>query len=165
MNDLKKNKKTILICILFVFLAILFLVYIKVRDGINNYEKNLDVEYLRKYEVNEFTPLYVDDNDMASKYLNDFKNNMLFDQEEAWNSLNKEYRSIRFGDINKYKEYLKEEVSILTYYMEVDKYSIDYVNGNKIFYIYDKNDNLYIIKEKSIMNYEVYLDEDTVRID
>ena len=49
--------------------------------------------------------------------------------------------------------------------MEVDKYSVTSINGNKVFNIIDNSGNEYIIKEKSIMNYEVYLDEYAVVID
>ena len=38
------------------------------------------------------------------------------------------------------------------------------INGKKYFDIYASDDNRYIIKENSIMNYEVFLDEYTIEI-
>ena len=45
-----------------------------------------------KYNSNEYIPVYITEEDIIKKYLNEFKNNMLYDIEEAYNSLNKEYR-------------------------------------------------------------------------
>ena len=101
---------------------------------------------------------------MVKKYLNDHKNNILNDIEEAYNSLNKEYREKRFGSLDKYQKYVNNFITMSTYSMEVDKYSVSSMSGDKIFNIYDKSGNQYIIREKSIMNYEVYLDEYTVVI-
>ena len=120
--------------------------------------------YLKKYGSNEYVPVYVTEEDMVKKYLNDYKNNILNDIEEAYNSLNKEYREKRFGSLDKYQKYVNNFITMSTYSMEVDKYSVSSMSGDKIFNIYDKSGNQYIIREKSIMNYEVYLDEYTVVI-
>ena len=79
--------------------------------------------------------------------------------------MNEDYRNKKFGNFEEYKKYLDNFISDATYSMEVDKYSVTSINGNKVFNIIDNSDNKYIIKEKSIMNYEVYLDEYAVVID
>ena len=163
MENILKNKKIILVCIVLLLVTILIYLFSINRNNVLN-ETVEDYTYLKNYSSNEYVPVYVTEEDMAKKYLNDYKNNMLNDEEVAYNSLNKEYRDKRFGSLNKYKEYVNNSISISTYSMEVDKYSVSSLSGDKIFNIYDKSGNQYIIREKSIMNYEVYLDEYTVVI-
>lgn len=163
MENILKNKKIIFICIgLLLVTFIIYLFTINDKDILNDTIE--DYTYLKNYSSNEYVPVYVTEEDMVKKYLNDYKNNMLNDEEVAYNSLNKEYRDKRFGSLNKYKEYVNNSISISTYSMEVDKYSVSSMSGDKVFNIYDKSGNQYIIREKSIMNYEVYLDEYTVVI-
>ena len=164
MENLLRNKKIILICI--VLLLAIFIVYLfKLNSNDILKEGNTEgFSYLKKYGSNEYVPVYVTEEDMVKKYLNDYKNSILNDIEEAYNSLNKEYREKRFGSLDKYQEYINNFITMSTYSMEVDKYSVSSMSGDKIFNIYDKSGNQYIIREKSIMNYEVYLDEYTVVI-
>ena len=163
MENILKNKKIILVCIVLLLVTILIYLFSINRNNVLN-ETVEDYTYLKNYSSNEYVPVYVTEEDMAKKYLNDYKNNILNDLEEAYNSLNKDYRDKRFGSLDKYKEYVNNSISISTYSMEVDKYSVSSMSGDKVFNIYDKSGNQYIIREKSIMNYEVYLDEYTVVI-
>ena len=89
---------------------------------------------------------------------------MNYNTEEAYNMLNKAYREKRFGDYESYKEYVDNIMSNSMYSMEVEKYSVTVKSGKKIFNIYDKSGYQYIIKENSIMDYEVFLDEFTIVI-
>lgn len=162
MNDLIKNKKIIIFCAVLIIIFVIISLFNK-KDNLT-YLNTEGYEYLKNYESNEFLPVYVTVEDVAKKYLNEYKNNMLSNVEEAYNSLNKEYREKRFENLNGYKNYLKNFISLSIYSMELDKYSVTRINGNKIFNVYDKSGNQYIFKELSIMNYEVYLDEYTVEI-
>lgn len=165
MENILKNKKIIFICAS--LLLVTFMIYLFTLFNNNDILEKGNSEnyvYLKNYESNQYIPINIKEEDIAKKYLNDYKNNILTDVEEAYNSLNKEYREKRFGNLEKYKEYINDFISLSTYSMEVDKYSISSVGGDKVFNIYDKSGNQYIIREKSIMNYEVYLDEYTIEI-
>ena len=157
MDNILKNKKTIIICILLIL--VVFIIYLlNQKNSLLGGIDTENYEYLKNYKSNEFLPVYVTEEDMVKKYLNDYKNNMLFNVDDAFNSLNKEYREKRFGDLNGYKKYLESILSLSIYSTEVEKYSVTNIGGNKLFNIYDKSGNQYLIKELSIMNYEVYLD-------
>lgn len=163
MQDLIKNKRVVIICIL--LLIIFLIIYLfSISDEKLNVSKTEDYQYLKNYSSNEYVPVYVTEEDMVKKYLNEYKNNMLYDVEEAYNSLNKEYRELKFKNIEGYKKYLNNYISAATYTMEVDKYAVSNIGGSKLFNVYDKSGNQYIFKELSIMNYEIYLDEYTVEI-
>lgn len=163
MAELKRNKKLIVVCIILV-LIVSSIVLLKNKDIIANNKLHSVGDYITKYEANEYLPVMINNEDIVKIYLNNYKNNILTDISAAYNLLNKEYREKKFGNIDKFKEYIKNFISLSTYTMEVDKYSISSVGGDKLFNIYDKSGNQYIIREKSIMDYEVYLDEYTVSI-
>ena len=158
-----KNKKTIIICVLLIVLV--FVIYILSLNKMGEEYNTEDYKYLKNYGSNEIVPVYVTQEDIVKKYINEYKNNMLYDIEEAYNSLNASYRAKRFSNLEGYKNYVNDIMSLSTLSMEVDKYSVTTIGSNKIFNVYDKNGFQYIIKEKSIMNYEIYLDENTVVIE
>lgn len=164
MENIIKNKKVIFICIGLILITFILYLSLNKKDEVLNESNTESYSYLKNYSSNEYVPVYVTEEDMVKKYLNDYKNNMLTDLNEAYNSLNKDYREKRFGSLDKYKEYIDNFITLSTYSMEVDKYSVSSIGGDKVFNIYDKSGNQYIIREKSIMNYEVYLDEYTVVI-
>lgn len=165
MENIIKNKKVIFICIVLIMITFILYLFLNKKDEVLNESNTESYSYLKNYSSNEYVPVYVTEEDMVKKYLNDYKNNMLTDLNEAYNSLNKEYRDKRFGSLDSYKEYIDNFITLSTYSMEVDKYSVSSIGGDKVFNIYDKSGNQYIIREKSIMNYEVYLDEYTVVIE
>ena len=118
-------------------------------------------EFLKNYEVNEYIATYVSDEDMAKIYLNDYVNNMFYDVDKAYNLLDEEYKTKKFGNINNYKNYvnsLNYPTFVLTKYYKKD------INGYIIFGVYDNNGNFFAFKTKGVMQYTVYLDDSTVEI-
>lgn len=165
MENLIKNKNTVIFCLLIIGVVGL-ICYLNQYQKIRNSEKLLedrDVE-ISKYKANEYIPVYVTEDDMAKKYLNDFKNLILSDIAEAYNTLNEDYRIKKFNDISEFQNYINDQLSVSFYSLSVEKYKVRMINGKKYFDIYASDDNRYIIKENSIMNYEVFLDEYTIEI-
>ena len=166
MDSILENKKTIFICIVVILIFALVVFCINNKEMLSH-EKNENYKTyssIEKYEANQYIPVYMDESDVVKKYFNDYKNNMIYNTEEAYNMLNKEYREKRFGDYDSYKEYVDNIMSSSMYSMEVEKYSVTVINGKKVFNIYDESGYQYIIKENSIMDYEVFLDEFTIVI-
>ena len=156
---MKNNSvRNVIICI--VILLVFPIVYIVVKDIINK-EKNDYSEFLKNYEVNEYIPTYVSDEDMARIYLNDYIHTMYQDTNAAYELLNDEYRTKRFGSYENYKNYVYS-LNFSSY--ELNKYYVDKKEGYIYFGVYDKNNNLFIFKTNGVMQYEVYLDDYTVEI-
>lgn len=118
-------------------------------------------EYLKNYEVNEYIPTYVSDEDMAKIYLNDYIHNMYYDTQLAYNSLDVDYRTKKFGSLESYKTYVAS-LKYPTYTMS--KYYKKEKEGFIIFGVYDTNGNLFVFKTNGVMQYNVYLDDYTVEI-
>ena len=118
-------------------------------------------EYLKNYEVNEYIPTYVSDEDMAKIYLNDYTKMMYFNTEEAYELLDVEYKNKRFSTYNEFKNYIYS-LPYTTY--NVTKYYKKMKNGYLYFGIYDNNGNIFIFKTKGVMQYSVLLDDYTIEI-
>lgn len=163
MDDLLKNKKTIIICIVLLLIAISFSLLFNNKNIFSSSEKEYE-EIIERYDANQFIPVYITQNDMANKYLNDFKNLMISDISNAYEVINDNYKKAKFGSFDKFKEYVIDQYSLSFYSMNVKEYNVVNKNNYKFYYIRDTRDKLYIFKELSIMNYEVYLDDFTVEI-
>lgn len=153
-NRLKSIILIVVIVLLFIG-AYLLLKYLNKDDSLE-YE-----EYLKDYKVNEYIATYVSDEDMAKIYLNDYVHNMYYDVEKAYNLLDEEYRTKRFGSLDSYKNYVNS-LNFSTYIL--DRYYKKEANTYIIFGVYDQNGNFFGFKTEGVMQYKVYLDEDTVEI-
>ena len=133
------------------------------KDNVKYSEYKAD-NIIEKYDANQFIPVYVTESDIAEKYLNDYKNLILYDKKQAYELLNYNYKKKRFDTFEKFENFINDRITLSTYSMELDKYNVNIINTNKFYNLYDKSGYQYIFKENSIMNYEVYLDEYTVEL-
>ncbi len=163
MNDLKNNRKIVIVCLSLVFIVILIVILSNYNFG---EDKNIEEDYGIKdhYDINEINYLYISTEDVIRKYFNDYKNILINNKEEAYNLLNKDYREKRFNNYDNFLSYLDNNVTEYTYSLGIDKYSVSSINGKKVYNVIANNKNQFIFKENSIMNYEVYLDNYTVEI-
>ena len=161
-EDGKKIKKIVVI----IFLALILIISLAIFFILKNNQdskiiENEEIVYIKNYKVNEYIPVYISDEDMASIYLNDYINNITYDVKDAYNSLNEDYRKEKFPNINKFREY----VSKLNYSsMKAKKYAVSEKNGYEYYFVYDQDNNVYIFKTDGVLQYELYLDSDTVDI-
>lgn len=161
MNFIKNNK----IIVIFVSVFIIFLLIYCIREYMASQsiytESYLNgEEYImnpKTYGVNEYSPMNITKEQMANIYLNDFKYNLYNDINYAYQLLNKEYRDLKFGSIENFNNY----VNNLNYKdMTIDRY----IDEDNLITVYTEDDNVYIFKIISVMEYEVYLDDYTVEI-
>ena len=150
----KKTFKIALISVIIVAAVVLIFFFIKA-------DKNREDEYLKDYGVNEYIPTYISDQDLVKIYLNDYIYNMRYDINTAYNQLDKKYRDAKFDSIDKFIAYIS---NIGNKSISLKKYSKTSKKGFIIYKAYDNNDNVFIFKTKGIMQYTVYLDEDTVEV-
>lgn len=155
------NNKNVKLVIYIVSIMVIFtIVFIVLNNLLKNKEKGYD-EYLKNYKVNEYIPTYVSDEDMAKIYLKDYIHNMFYDIEAAYDSLDIEYKNKKFGSLDNYKKYvysLDNTSYVVSSYYKKDK------NGYIYFGVYDTFGNTYVFKTKGVMQYSVFLDEETVEI-
>lgn len=159
---IKNNKLVvILVSIFIVFLLAYFIREFMASRSIYTESYLNGKEYImnpKKYGVNEYSPVNITTEQMANIYLNDFKYNLYNDINYAYQLLNDEYREKKFGSIEAFTNYingLDNKNMIVDRYIEKDA---------DIIMVYTKDNNLYIFKIISVMEYEVFLDDYTVEI-
>ena len=107
MDNLLKNKKTIMFCVFMLIISVFIYIVVNRDDKVELlYESDNNLTYLKNYKVNEYIPVYIEEADMVIKYLNDFKNSMINNVEYSYNLLNKKYREKRFGSLDNYVKYI-----------------------------------------------------------
>ena len=114
---------------------------------------------VEQYEANQVSPVYITEDQMANIYLNDFYSLITTNIDKAYEKLNKEYREKKFGSITSFKNYVNSLGNVA-----IKSFATKNSNGYEYFYIYDTNNRLYIFRTKGVMQYEVFLDENTVEV-
>lgn len=158
-----ENKKS------YIWLVVLTIIGLLVFYGIKIYRSkkilvptNKYINYTmnpKTYDVNEYNLVNINDRQLAAIYLNDYRNYLKNNIEQAYELLNEEYRSKKFNNIEEFKTYIN---TININNMSVEKYNIS--DDKKIIDVYISNNDRFIFKIKNILEYEVYLDDTTVEI-
>jgi len=117
----------------------------------------IDIEKIDRNANNTYTVANINQVDMVSKYLASYKENIIYNPEEAYNLLDKSYREARFGNIEKFKEYVENNKTTLTQ-ATVSKYKMSKTDDYTQYTILDQNENYYIFRETAVMEYSVILD-------
>lgn len=156
-NKLEIKNIVILLCVL----CLLALLYFLFDMLFNSREEDTQEKFLKNYEVNEYIPTYISDENMAKIYLNDYIHNMYMNTEKAYNLIDEEYKEKKFPALDSYISYVK---SLETSTYNLERYYVTSKGGYKIFGVYDTNGNIYIFKTNGVMQYTVYLDDYTVEI-
>ena len=154
-----KNKPEVKNVIIFVCIVLVFSTLYMIINNLVN--KETEEIFLKDYNVNEYIPIYVSDDDMAKIYLNDYIHIMYTNIDKAYSLLDQDYRNKKFGSVDNYRDYVKS-LNNLSYV--VDSFYIDDSRENKIYGVYDTNGNLFIFETNGVMQYTVYLDDYTVEI-
>lgn len=99
---------------------------------------------------------------MAEIYFEDYKKYMLYDSEYAYQLLDIEYKEARFSDINKYQKYIQNNSKQIIN-SKISEYKVEEKEDYTEYIIIDNYNNYYTIKEKSVMNYTIELDNYTIK--
>lgn len=119
---------------------------------------------ITKNNDNEIQFTEVSDENIARRYIANYKTNMLYNPEKAYDLLDEEYRNKRFGSLEEYKTYIDENREMISK-ITMQKYKVDKKDDYNQYTIIDNNNNYYIIKEKAIMQYTVIQDIHTIDLD
>ena len=122
------------------------------------------IENLEKIEFNtnnKFELKSINTEDILRRYTDYYTTLALYSTEDAYELLNKEYKEKRFGTLEKYKEYVEGNRNILENYT-LKKYALNNEEKNIKYIVVDVYDNYYIIKEKTLLDIEIQLDNYTL---
>lgn len=163
----KHIRSIIIFLIVFVLIVCIILGILlinKEKHSSTEIKNEIDLEEKTKYDGEEFKPIVVDSATLASMYLNDFKTDMIYNLEDAYDKLDAEYKEKKFPKIDDFKEYIdKQKERIMG--ISIDKYQIINEEGenNKYEYVItDKDGRYYIFNISAVMQYTVILDTYTL---
>lgn len=132
-------------------------------NQMRNNTKKSTIDYkIAKNSHNTFKFQNISNDTIVSTYYYRYLDKLINDKEEAYEMLNESYKEKRFSDYNKFLNYLDSNLENIVA-ANVTSYRL--VNSfNNIYYVYNTNGDVFVFREKSIMQFEVYLDDKTVTI-
>jgi len=110
---------------------------------------------------NKYDYKNISDEKVALDYIEVYKTFALYSQEEAYNLLDKQYGEKRFGSLENYKQYIRDNLSEVNN-LTIISYLVEGREGERQYICLDQNGKYYIMSETSIMNFSVILDTYTV---
>lgn len=124
----------------------------------------VEMENITEIESNgfneyEFTNILTDQHILYK--FQDIKNNLLYNNLSIYNELNEEYREAKFENYEEFQEYClnnKSKIESLSLY----EYNKENLDDGTLYICKDSNNNYYMIKEKSLNDYEIMLDIYTI---
>lgn len=130
---------------------------IKINDSLN-FQK----EDISKNDYNQFTYKNVSDRDMAAEYFEQFREFINYYPDLAYEKLNQEYLSKRFGDKNNFNNYIELNKFKLVL-MNINEYKVESKDNYRDYICTDQYNNVYTFRQTNgITNYTVFLDNYTV---
>ncbi len=118
-------------------------------------------EEIEDFQYNGFYTEEKSELDMTKEYFNLTKYYSLYDIDYLYNKMSEEYRNKRFGNIETYRKYIKDNYNELQS-STVQKYLVNNNNGITQYVIKDQYENLYIFDAKSILDFTIKLDTYTL---
>ena len=162
MEELKKNKFLILFAIILIGVTI-YLLYFSRKEEEYEFLNGDDIT-LKHYEENEYIPVNITYDQMARIYLQDYVYKLLYDREDAYNTLDTKYRNAKFPTFDEFNQYVDTIMSVKLREMKVEKFAITEKSDFKYYDVYDSAENIFIFKETGVMQYTVFFDRFTVEM-
>lgn len=134
---------------------------IKDKKNINEIKIINNNELIFNNDNNYFEQVDMSYKEIIINTINQYKVMMISNSKSAYKYLDNEYREKRFQNIDNFEKYVennKENISLIN----ISKYMVNYYDDYTEFICIDRNNNYYIIKEKSIIDFSIMLDAYTI---
>lgn len=155
---IKEHKSLIIIITILIAAFILIGVLIFNGNEDQNYNRKYD-KSKTKYKINEVVPIYVNQEQMAKKYLSEYVNLIVFDEEKAFELLDESFSQRYFsGDFDAFSKYINSLKTKQFVQAKVTGYDIRKIEGKTYYYVKDLDGNQFLFKESEIRNYTVVID-------
>ena len=138
--------------------------YIEDNYGEIKIGDNLEVicsKNIKNNGYNTFDFETVDDETYIRDVFNEFRDNMIYNKQVAYENLDKEYRNKRFPNIEDFTKYVQNNIREISI-MKLSAYQKNKTENGIQYVCIDTKDNYYIINESSTMNCSFILDTYTI---
>ena len=133
----------------------------------NNYKdineiklENTNTE-IKANDNNQYDAVKVDNGYIANKYLESYKRMLLGNTDLAYQYLNEEYKTKKYGNVENFKNKIAKQKDMIKT-INVSKYSTEIREKYKQYICIDQKGNYYIFQETAPMQYTVMLDTYTI---
>lgn len=159
--DFKKIIKILLLVVVLLAITLFGITLYQKYSTNNDNESNKSHDLIpKKYQVNEYSIINIDDRQIANIYLMDYKNELLSDRQSAYDHLNISYREKKFNSIEEFNNVINNyDISN----MSLKQFSFS--TNRRFLKVYFSDKDSFIFKIKGILDYEVYLDDTTVEME
>lgn len=134
----------------------------------SEYDLNAILRYsiteIKLEDNNKYTDITVYNEDIVKKYFSEYLKNTLYKPEIAYEMLDEEYKNKKFGNIEMFKQYVDNNKFNLSN-STIVKYAVNQFDEYTQYTLVDNYNNSYIIKEKSVMDFSIMLDNYTMGSD
>lgn len=122
----------------------------------------INIKSIENKNYNTFEDEIIEKAKIAEEYFDNYKYSMLYNLSNTYEKLDEEYAKMRFGNKEKFNEYLKDNYDLLTSSL-ISKYKTT-SNGNYTEYkCIDNHNNVFIFRlYDSVTDYKVLLDDYTI---
>mgnify|MGYP004454566119 CR=1 FL=1 len=134
------------------------------NENINDLVGKIEFNQIEKNENNEINFTSITENDWIDKLFNKYKQEMINSPDYFYTKLNSEYAQKRFGNIENFKSFVKENYVSL-YSAKIKKYKINKYDSYTQYVVIDQNSDYYIINQEKNFTYNICLDSYTVTTD
>lgn len=134
----------------------------KQYSNINQIDLKTDINKIENNGSNKMEYTTVTDEQLSRIYYEQFSKLEIENPEKAYEILDEKYREERFPTIEDFKEYINNYKDIIKT-GAIAKYSRDIQNDYTECVLVDNYNNYYTLKETSIMNYTIMLDNYTIK--
>ena len=126
-------------------------------NNVNDIELNTEELTIEKNRYNTYVQKEYTEEDICEQYMTMYKALMLSNTNEAYKYLDNEYRNLKYGSLQEYKDFIISNNDDINDF-EMKAYSI---NENR-YVCKDGKDNFYIFNVNKVLDYTVVLDTYTV---
>ena len=125
-------------------------------------EATSNITSIQKNSYNKYTIGRISQENTARDYFNVYVRLALTKPEEVYNRMSKEYREKRFGTLDDYKNYVQKNSNEMKE-IEFSQYLVNRLTEYTEYIAKDQYGNLYVFKEKKLLDFEIELDDYTLR--
>lgn len=133
----------------------------KYNESAHILESDINDDSIENNNYNSFNYINADDKYIINQYFNEYKDNLLNNQNYAYELLDEEYKEKKYENYNNFENVIKRDYELIKG-AYLNKYLINEHDNYKEYICLDQNNRYYIFIEKEIEDYSVILDTYTI---
>lgn len=132
-------------------------------DNMSLSQINISSDAIKNNGYNKFMNVTVTDEYVITQYFSEYRMKMLQNIEKAYELLDEEYKTAKFGSIAEFQKYVSDKKQTIEI-ASIQGYQVNKYDDYTQYVCIDQYGRYYIFNEYSVMNYNVILDTYTIDI-